>query len=91
MSVAAGVGIGLGKRVVRDLDVRDGRVLLRADLNVPLIAGKGATIEEIAKTLHKGLAQKFKYAKVWGSTKFPGQRVSRNYKPRDFDVIEIYG
>lgn len=64
---------------------------VQADLNEPLIAGKGATIEEIAKSLHKGLAQKFKYAKVWGSTKFPGQRVSRNYKPKDFDVIEIYG
>src|SRR3989338_5851921 len=46
-----------------------------ADLNEPLIANKGAGIEEIAKSLHKGLAQKFKYAKVWGSTKFPGQRV----------------
>ena len=64
---------------------------VQADLNEPLIASKGASIEEIAKTLHKGLAQKFKYAKVWGSTKFPGQRVSRNYRPRDFDIIEIYG
>ncbi len=64
---------------------------LQADLNEPLVVNKGMGIEEIAKTLHKDFARKFKYARVWGSTKFPGQRVSRNYQPKDFDVIEIYG
>ncbi len=39
-------GGSIGKRTVRDLDVRGTRVLLRADLNVPLDAAGGAVADD---------------------------------------------
>jgi len=38
----------------------------------------------------KELAKKLKYARVWGSTKFPGQRVPKEFELKNFDVVEIY-
>ena len=35
-------------------------------------------------------SQKLKFVKVTGSTKFPGQRVSKDYVLKNNDVIEIY-
>lgn len=61
-----------------------------ADLNEPLVLKKGTTVEDVAGILHKDFAKNLKYVKVWGSSKFAGQRVSKNYKLQDFDTIEIY-
>lgn len=60
------------------------------DFNEPLILKKGSTAEAAALVLHKELAKKLKYVKVWGSSKFPGQRVAKNYKLKNEDIIEIY-
>lgn len=54
----------------------------------PLGLKRGATVEDAAKTIHKDFL-KLKYAKVWGSTKFAGQRVAKDYKLKEGDVIEV--
>lgn len=54
----------------------------------PLALKKGAIIEDAAKAIHKDFAR-LKYAKVWGSTKYGGQRVMKDYKLQDGDIIEI--
>lgn len=59
------------------------------DFKEPLILKKGATAEDAAFQLHKELARKLKYVKVWGSSKFPGQRVSKDYPLQNDDIIEI--
>ncbi|MFH1224282.1 MAG: GTPase [Candidatus Diapherotrites archaeon] len=56
----------------------------------PLVLPQGTTVQEAAKHLHKDFARKLKYVRVWGSTKFAGQRVSRNYALQDGDIMEIY-
>lgn len=56
----------------------------------PLVLKEGATVEEVAGKLHKDFAKNLKYVKVWGSSKFPGQRVSKDYNLKNKDVIEIY-
>ena len=61
----------------------------KADMNEPLILKNGATVENVAKILHKELAKRIKYARVWGSTKFPGQRVGKDYKLKNKDIVEI--
>ncbi len=61
-----------------------------ADKKEPLLLKKGATIEDVARLLHKDFARKLKYARVWGSAKFPGQRVSRGYELKSWDIVEIY-
>ena len=62
---------------------------VEAEMNEPLALEKGATISDLAKSLHKDLAKKLKFAKVWGSTKFPGQRVGPDHVLHHKDVVEI--
>jgi small GTP-binding protein len=57
----------------------------------PVILKQGATVEELAKIIHKDFVKKFKYAKIWGkSAKFEGQQVGLNHILKDKDVVEIY-
>lgn len=56
----------------------------------PLPVRKGATVFEVAVQVHKDFKNSFKYAKIWGSGRFPGQRVAKNYEVKHNDVIEIY-
>jgi len=60
------------------------------DLNDPMIFGKGTSVLEVARSIHKDFEEKFKFAKVWGSTKFGGQKVPRDYILEDGDIIEIH-
>ncbi len=61
-----------------------------ADMKDPIVLKKGSSVEDVAKKLHKDFAQNLKYVKVWGSAKFSGQRVSKQYKLKNNDIIEIY-
>lgn len=60
------------------------------DLTEPLILKKGGTVEDAAEAIHKELRKNMKYALVWGSTKFGGQKVPRDYKLEEGDIIEIH-
>jgi len=59
------------------------------DYSDPLSLKKGDTLHDLAKELHKDFASKLKYARVWGSTKFPGQRVGPEYELKHKDIVEI--
>ncbi|MDO8481336.1 MAG: GTP-binding protein [Nanoarchaeota archaeon] len=62
----------------------------RADLDVPLILRKGATLKDMCDKLHRDFAGKLRYAKVWGSSKFPGQEIRKlSYVVHDGDVVEL--
>ncbi len=61
-----------------------------ADMREPLVLKRGATVKDVAERLHKDFARKLRYVRVWGSSKFPGQRVARGYELKDGDTIEIY-
>ena len=61
-----------------------------ADLTEPVILKKGSTVEEVALSVHKDFVAKLRYAKVWGSGKFDGQRVKRNDVVNEGDVIELH-
>ncbi len=62
----------------------------KADLDVPLILKKGTTVKGMCEKLHRDFVTKFKYCKVWGSSKFPGQKLSLKYTLKDGDVVEIH-
>ena len=62
----------------------------KENLNEPLVLPKEITVEEVAGVLHRDFAQKLKFVKVWGSASFPGQKVSRDFKLKNGDLIEIY-
>ncbi len=60
------------------------------DLTEPVILKKGSTLEELALSIHKDFAAKLRYAKIWGSGKFGGQMVKRDYRVSEGDVIELH-
>jgi small GTP-binding protein len=62
----------------------------KADLGDPMILRKGSTAKEAAEDVHKDFRKKLKYALVWGSGKFDGQRVSQDHVLKDNDIIELH-
>jgi uncharacterized protein len=56
----------------------------------PVVLPLGSTVVEMAGSIHKDFAQQLKYARVWGSSKFDGQRVQRDYVVQEGDVIELH-
>ena len=62
----------------------------KADLNEPVILKKGSTVEEAAGSVHKDFLRNLKYAQVWGSGKFDGQKVSRGHVLEEGDIVEFH-
>jgi ribosome-interacting GTPase 1 len=62
----------------------------KADLSDPMIQEKGSTLEEAAESLHKDFRQNLKYAVVWGSGKYDGQRASKGHILQDGDIVEFH-
>lgn len=83
----------LKKKIFDSLDVI--RVFTKSpkekpDTDHPVVLFKRKrTVIDAAKEIHKDFAS-LKYARVWGSTKFPGQQVSGDYELEDNDVIELH-
>ena len=61
-----------------------------ADMDDPIVLEKGSRLTDAARVIHKDFAFKLKYAKVWGSSKFDGQKVDRNHLLEDGDVVEFH-
>ncbi len=62
----------------------------KKDFGKPYILHKGANVYDAAKAIHKELAENMKYARIWSSNKYDGQRVDREYILNDGDIIEIH-
>ena len=61
------------------------------DLQEPFILPKGSTLFELAVSVHREFADKLHFARIWGSGKFDGQRMNRDYILQDGDVVELHG
>jgi ribosome-interacting GTPase 1 len=59
------------------------------DMDHPFVLKRGATVSELAKTVHKDLAEKMKFARVWGEEVYDGQRVAMYYELNDGDIVEL--
>jgi small GTP-binding protein len=56
----------------------------------PIALRPGATVGDVAETLHHELAAAFRAARIWGSSaRFAGQRVGREHRVADGDTVEI--
>ncbi|MCE4607153.1 MAG: TGS domain-containing protein [Desulfurococcales archaeon] len=56
----------------------------------PLVLKKGATVLDVAKSVHSRLVKNFKYARIWGpSAKYPGERTGLDHTVKDGDIVEI--
>ncbi len=59
------------------------------DLSTPFTIPRGSTILDLARFIHKDFLFHLKYARVWGSAKFAGQRVEKNHILKDRDIVEL--
>lgn len=60
------------------------------DFHDPIIIPIGGTIEDAAFALHRDIAQKLKFAKIWGEGKFDAQKVQSDFVLADKDVVEFH-
>jgi len=56
----------------------------------PFVLAGGATVRDFALHVHKELAERLKYARIWGHARFDGQQVDRHHVLADKDVVELH-
>lgn len=56
----------------------------------PVAMRIGSTIKDLAMFIHKDFLKNFRFARVWGSSKFPGQALGLDYMLKDNDVVELH-
>jgi len=60
------------------------------DMTRPFTLPRGSTVEDLAKAIHKEIAQGIKFARVWGTSTFDGQSVHEHHVLEDGDVVEVH-
>jgi len=60
-----------------------------ADMERPFVLKRGSTVIDFAEQVHRDFPDKLKSALVWGSSKFDGQAVAREYILEDGDIVEL--
>lgn len=61
-----------------------------ADYSSPYTIPSGGTVEDLAGKVHRDLAEKLKFAKIWGTSAADGQSVGRDHVLADKDLIELH-
>ncbi len=95
VSAQRGTGLSeLGEEIFRALDVVRVYTKMPArktpDYDKPYTVRRGTPVIEMAALIHREFADKFKFARVWGSQMHPGTRVKPDYVLNDQDVVEIH-
>jgi hypothetical protein len=62
----------------------------KPDLEKPFVLRRGDTVQALALAVHKELAERVKYARIWGTARFDGQQVDRDHVLSDRDVVELH-
>jgi len=62
----------------------------KTEMERPIILKRKSTVLDVAKEIHKDFANKLKFARVWGSSRFPGQRVEKDHVLQDKDIVELH-
>jgi ribosome-interacting GTPase 1 len=96
LSVSAGTGAGLdrlGPWLIERLGIV--RVYTKApgkpaDKGRPFTLRRGQTVADVARLVHRELADSIRYARLWNAT-HEGQQVGRDHPVADGDVVELHG
>lgn len=94
VSCTAGTGWDeLGKRTFEALGIV--RIYTKeprkeADRDRPFTLARGSTVGDLARTIHKDIADGLKFARVWGPSTFDGQSVKAAHVLEEGDVVEIH-
>ena len=60
----------------------------RPDLGRPFTVRRGQTVGDVARLIHKGLAEGVRFARRWRED-FEGRQIGRDHPVEDGDVIEL--
>ena len=61
-----------------------------ADMSDPFTLPAGSNVMDLAGAIHRELAGKLKFARIWGAGVYAGQNVQRNHILNDKDIIELH-
>lgn len=61
-----------------------------ADRSQPFTLPRGATVDDLARKIHKEIADTLKYARVWGPSAHDGQQVRGGHTLMEGDVVELH-
>jgi len=94
VSCTSGAGLKeLGQRTFAALDIiriyskEPGK---QPDLARPFTLARGSTVGDLARTIHKDIAEGLKFARIWGPSVFDGQSVKQAHVLEEGDVVEIH-
>jgi len=62
----------------------------KPDMGQPFVFPQGTTVLEVATAIHKEVAARFRYARIWGEGKPEGIMVPTDYQVKDGDILEIH-
>ena len=62
----------------------------KPDLGEPFTLPAGSTVMDLANAIHRELAEKLKFARIWGTGVYAGQNTQRNHVLNDKDIIELH-
>jgi ribosome-interacting GTPase 1 len=62
----------------------------KPDMADPFTLPTGSTVSDLATAIHRELADKLKFAKIWGTGVYQGQNVQKNHVLSDRDIIELH-
>ena len=94
-STVTGYGLNLlGETLFRNLNLI--RVYTKSPSEdkpspIPFTVKAGATVLDLAEQIHRSLAERFRYARVWPRGAQTPVRVGGDYQLQDGDVVEIRG
>ncbi len=62
----------------------------KAEYKEPFTVPAGANVEDLARVVHRELADSLKFAKIWGTDVHDGQSVGREHVLHDRDMVELH-
>jgi ribosome-interacting GTPase 1 len=60
------------------------------DMSRPFTLPRGSTVEDLARAIHKEIAEEVKFARVWGTSTFDGQSVKGQHVLEEGDIVELH-
>lgn len=96
MAVSAETGEGLDAmmaevflllNVIRVYAKKPGRP---AEMDAPFILPRGGTVQDMARLVHKEVAEKLRTARVWGAGVHDGQQVHATHVLADKSIVELH-
>ena len=94
VSNADGSGLDeLGRQTFDALDIM--RIYTKqpgkdVDRDRPFTLPKGSCVGDLARVIHKDVAESLKFARLWGASVFDGQSVKAAHVLEEGDVVEIH-